>query len=138
MLGFIAFPMPEIFPRYYWLFHSLWHVLLAAGYYELYALIELDGDTVYSKPQRQRHVRAPQHTAKAVQQAMTDPTDVAKLPCNPRLHIASNRDAKVFPASKTNGESADSEASTGTDFDVIDVTALGCLQPSLGVTPLKQ
>ena len=41
-MGFVAFPMPEVFPRHYWLFHSIWHCCLAAGYYELYALIEED------------------------------------------------------------------------------------------------
>ena len=36
----VAFPMPERFPRHYWLFHSLWHVFLSVGYYELYRMIE--------------------------------------------------------------------------------------------------
>lgn len=35
-LGFICFPMPEIYPSSYWLMHSLWHVFLAAGYGLLY------------------------------------------------------------------------------------------------------
>ena len=55
IMGFVAFPMPEIFPRHYWLFHSIWHVCLAAGYYELYALIEQDsqkGQTVRHAEQR--------------------------------------------------------------------------------------
>ncbi|BDA49895.1 hypothetical protein COCOBI_15-0230 [Coccomyxa sp. Obi] len=38
--AFVAFPMPELFPRHYWLFHSLWHAFLGAGYYELYAMLE--------------------------------------------------------------------------------------------------
>lgn len=54
-MGFVAFPMPEVFPRHYWLFHSIWHVCLAAGYYELYALIEQDshkGQTVQRANQK--------------------------------------------------------------------------------------
>ena len=54
-VGFVAFPMPEVFPRHYWLFHSIWHVCLAAGYYELYALIEQDshkGQTVQRANQK--------------------------------------------------------------------------------------
>ena len=58
MLGFIAFPMPELFPRHYWLFHSLWHVLLAAGYYQLYALIETESLAAYKEARRHKHVRA--------------------------------------------------------------------------------
>ncbi len=27
----VAFPMPELFPRHYWVFHSLWHAFLGAG-----------------------------------------------------------------------------------------------------------
>ena len=44
-MGFISFPMPEFFPKHYWLFHSLWHVCLAAGYYELYSLIECENSS---------------------------------------------------------------------------------------------
>ena len=29
--AFVAFPMPSVLPRHYWMFHSIWHVLLAAG-----------------------------------------------------------------------------------------------------------
>ena len=69
MLGFIAFPMPELFPRYYWLFHSLWHVLLAAGYYQLYALIEAESLAAYKEARRQKHVRAKrQYQAKNTRQ----------------------------------------------------------------------
>lgn len=57
MLGFIAFPMPELFPRHYWLFHSLWHVLLAAGYYQLYALIEAESLAAYKEARRQKRVK---------------------------------------------------------------------------------
>ena len=59
--------MPEIFPKHYWLFHSLWHVLLAAGYYELYALIELDSNTLHKKAKK--HSRTKQQTIKADEQA---------------------------------------------------------------------
>ena len=31
MAAFVAFPMPSVLPRHYWMFHSIWHVLLAAG-----------------------------------------------------------------------------------------------------------
>ena len=31
MLGFAAFPMPAVFPSHYWVFHSFWHLFLAAG-----------------------------------------------------------------------------------------------------------
>lgn len=85
VLGFIAFPMPEIFPKHYWLFHSLWHVLLAAGYYELYSLIEFDSNTVYKKTRRQ-HVRAKQRTAKAVEQAINATDADANLPSKVCCH----------------------------------------------------
>lgn len=71
VLGFVAFPMPEIFPKHYWLFHSLWHVLLAAGYYELYALIEFDSNTVYKKAQRHKHVRVKKQTGQSLKQGVT-------------------------------------------------------------------
>ena len=61
MLGFVAFPMPELFPRHYWLFHSLWHVLLAAGYYQLYALIEAESLAAYKEARRHKHVRPKRH-----------------------------------------------------------------------------
>lgn len=56
-MGFIAFPMPELFPRQYWLFHSLWHCFLAAGYYELYALIEQDSLSMQKKRAAQQKSR---------------------------------------------------------------------------------
>ncbi len=71
VLGFVAFPMPEIFPKHYWLFHSLWHVLLAAGYYELYALIEFDSNTVYKKAQQHKRLRAKQQTGPSLKQGVT-------------------------------------------------------------------
>ena len=72
MLGFIAFPMPELFPRHYWLFHSLWHVLLAAGYYQLYALIEAESLAAYKEARRHKHVRAKrQAQAKDTQQNLS-------------------------------------------------------------------
>lgn len=71
VLGFVAFPMPEIFPKLYWLFHSLWHVLLAAGYYELYALIELDSNTVYKRAQQHKHLRAKKQTGQLLKRGMT-------------------------------------------------------------------
>lgn len=40
VLAFIAFPMPELFPRQYWLFHSIWHCLMAEGYVQLYTQLE--------------------------------------------------------------------------------------------------
>lgn len=70
MLGFIAFPMPELFPRHYWLFHSLWHVLLAAGYYQLYALIEAESLAAYKEARRHKHVRGKrQHQANQTRQS---------------------------------------------------------------------
>lgn len=71
VMGFVAFPMPEIFPKHYWLFHSLWHVLLAAGYYELYVLIEFDSNTVYKKAQRHKHLRSKQQNGPSLGQGMT-------------------------------------------------------------------
>ena len=71
VLGFVAFPMPEIFPKHYWLFHSLWHVLLAAGYYELYALIEFDSNTVYKRAQRHKRLRAKKQTGPLLKQRVT-------------------------------------------------------------------
>jgi hypothetical protein len=29
--GFGVFPLPELLPRHYWLFHSLWHMFMADG-----------------------------------------------------------------------------------------------------------
>lgn len=29
--AFTSFPIPELLPRHYWLFHSLWHAFLGAG-----------------------------------------------------------------------------------------------------------
>lgn len=41
-LSFVSFVMPQRMPHQYWLWHSLWHLLLGVGYYELYAqLMEL-------------------------------------------------------------------------------------------------
>ncbi|KAL4423051.1 hypothetical protein ABPG77_002085 [Micractinium sp. CCAP 211/92] len=39
-LGFAAFPMPELFPRQYWLYHSIWHVLMAEAFHLLYYQLE--------------------------------------------------------------------------------------------------
>lgn len=50
--------MPELFPRHYWLFHSLWHVLLAAGYYQLYALIEAESLAAYKEARRHKQSRS--------------------------------------------------------------------------------
>ena len=52
--AFVAFPMPDKFPNHYWLFHSVGHTLLAAGYYILYMLIEHEVNTIY-KPHLAKH-----------------------------------------------------------------------------------
>ena len=50
-LGFFFFPIPEVYPQLYWLFHSLWHVFLAAAYYSLYGgLLEAEGPGSARKP----------------------------------------------------------------------------------------
>lgn len=36
VLGLTCFPLPELFPQLYWLFHSLWHLFMAAGMVEIY------------------------------------------------------------------------------------------------------
>lgn len=36
VLAFSFFVLPEVFTGSYWLFHSLWHVMMAMGYHELY------------------------------------------------------------------------------------------------------
>ncbi|KAI7839621.1 hypothetical protein COHA_006621 [Chlorella ohadii] len=38
--GFAVFPLPELFPNYYWLFHSLWHVFMAEAFHLLYLQLE--------------------------------------------------------------------------------------------------
>ncbi len=111
VLGFVAFPMPEIFPKHYWLFHSLWHVLLAAGYYELYALIEFDSNTVYKKAQRHKHVRAKKQTGQLLKQGVTvseadklGPSQVSSALLNPKTYITIQ---KCHPyISKLNSEMA--------------------------------
>jgi hypothetical protein len=35
-LGFVCFPLPELYPSFYCIAHSLWHCFLAAGYSLLY------------------------------------------------------------------------------------------------------
>ncbi|GAB4814400.1 hypothetical protein N2152v2_001446 [Parachlorella kessleri] len=40
LLGFSFFVLPEIFVGSYWLFHSLWHLMIAIAYYELYQQLE--------------------------------------------------------------------------------------------------
>jgi hypothetical protein len=35
-LGIFVFALPSIQPDRYWLYHSLWHVLMGAGYVDLY------------------------------------------------------------------------------------------------------
>lgn len=115
VLGFIAFPMPEIFPKHYWLFHSLWHVLLAAGYYELYALIEFDSNTVHRKAQQQKHARAKQHTAPAVAEAdSASQVERSLLSTGPMAYQSADKASSV---PRLHADSADSEASSGTDFD---------------------
>ena len=79
--------MPELFPNHYWFFHSLWHLALAGGYYELYALIEYDTNTVYKKARRHRqHVRAKQQTARAVEQAIKK-TDAQQMPQKRKVQV---------------------------------------------------
>ncbi|KAK9805472.1 hypothetical protein WJX72_000199 [[Myrmecia] bisecta] len=38
--SFVSFAMPELYPCQYWFYHSLWHVLLGLGYFELYCMLE--------------------------------------------------------------------------------------------------
>lgn len=115
VLGFVAFPMPEIFPKHYWLFHSLWHVLLAAGYYELYALIELDSNTVYKRAQQYKRLRAKKQTGQLLKHGMTvSKTD--KIGSSQEMRAGQLAD-KESTVPGVNADSADSEASTGTDFD---------------------
>ncbi|PSC69896.1 serine threonine [Micractinium conductrix] len=38
--GFGFFPWPERFPRQYWLYHSLWHICMAKGFYLLFFQLE--------------------------------------------------------------------------------------------------
>jgi hypothetical protein len=40
VFAFVFFPLPEKFPSLYWLFHSLWHLCVAAAFYELYMCLE--------------------------------------------------------------------------------------------------
>ncbi|KAL0045052.1 hypothetical protein WJX82_006549 [Trebouxia sp. C0006] len=133
VLGFVAFPMPEIFPKHYWLFHSLWHVLLAAGYYELYALIEFDSNTVYKKAQRHKHVRAKKQTGQLLKQGMTV-SEADKLGPSQEKRAA-NTESTV---PRVNADSADSEASTGTDFDPSESRLRGVTQPVAGMPVSSQ
>ena len=91
--------MPELFPRHYWLFHSLWHVLLAAGYYELYALIEAESLAAYKEARRHKHVRGkkqrqargtkrnPPEVVKEVALVSEARADVSNCPFNSVLYV---------------------------------------------------
>lgn len=48
VLGLTCFPLPELVPQLYWLFHSLWHVFMAAGVFEVY--MQLSGVTGLKQP----------------------------------------------------------------------------------------
>lgn len=47
-LGLMCFPLPELVPEMYWLFHSLWHIFMAAGIFEVY--LELSSVEGLKKP----------------------------------------------------------------------------------------
>lgn len=129
-LGFIAFPMPELFPRHYWLFHSLWHVLLAAGYYQLYALIEAESLAAYKEARRQKRVRAkrPFWAKEAGKSPVVAKQDLTLLS---EVNAQAQKKRQVFGrpprAPKFQADSADSEESTGTDFDTTET------KPDFGV-----
>ncbi|KDD72393.1 hypothetical protein H632_c3403p0 [Helicosporidium sp. ATCC 50920] len=40
LAAFVVFPLPEVWPLLYWLFHSVWHVCLASAYAHLYRHLE--------------------------------------------------------------------------------------------------
>lgn len=44
----MCFPLPELVPEMYWLFHSLWHIFMAAGIFEVY--LELSSVEGLKKP----------------------------------------------------------------------------------------
>lgn len=71
-LGFAFFPLPELLPRHYWLFHTLWHIFLARGYQLLYQQLEglpdgqqqLDGADAFSPVRRPtKEGTKPRHAA---------------------------------------------------------------------------
>ncbi|KAL0019556.1 hypothetical protein WJX79_000427 [Trebouxia sp. C0005] len=133
VMGFVAFPMPEIFPKHYWLFHSLWHVLLAAGYYELYALIEFDSNTVYKKAQRHKHLRSKQQDGPSLGQGMTvSEADEFGPSQDKRANQLASAEATV---PRVQADSADSEASTGTNFDPSESRLCGGTQPMAAGMP---
>lgn len=41
--AFSCFLMPKKMPHLYWFWHSMWHVFMGLGYYELYSTIEAKG-----------------------------------------------------------------------------------------------
>ena len=47
-LGLTSFPLPELVPEMYWLFHSLWHIFMSAGLFEVY--LELSSVEGLKKP----------------------------------------------------------------------------------------
>lgn len=95
-MGFVAFPMPEIFPNHYWLFHSLWHVFLAAGYYELYALIEQDRLTAQKTPAKQESRNHAARHAKR-QLAIADlPKGASNSSLDSTCELASSQDQMHF------------------------------------------
>ncbi|KAL3151016.1 hypothetical protein ABBQ38_012887 [Trebouxia sp. C0009 RCD-2024] len=123
MLGFIAFPMPELFPRHYWLFHSLWHVLLAAGYYQLYALIEAESLAAYKEARRHKHVRGKrQHQANQTRQSpsVTETHDTLLSEANTDAQDKRQAVGQPSQAHRIQADTADSDYSSGTEFDAAE------------------
>jgi len=57
-LGLLFFPLPEFFPRLYFLFHSLWHLAMAFGIHSLYCLIEKEEEPALPDPREGARVVA--------------------------------------------------------------------------------
>lgn len=48
-LGFASFKLPERQPHLYWFWHSMWHLFMGLGYYELYTQLEKSHPSIEMK-----------------------------------------------------------------------------------------
>ncbi|CAL8465576.1 g5112 [Coccomyxa elongata] len=94
----VAFPMPELFPRHYWLFHSLWHAFLGAGYYELYAMLE-DQPRAHAGRPVSRKGNSPAATSE--EPSMT----ACKRSCSTKFPRTAHQTAHIVARSGTSGDS---------------------------------
>ncbi|DBB06986.1 TPA: hypothetical protein ACH3X1_011578 [Trebouxia sp. C0004] len=103
-----------------------------AGYYELYALIEFDSNTVYNKAQQHKRLRAEQQTGPSLKQGVTV-SEADKI--GPSQEMMAGQLANKESTLPIDADSADSEASTGTDFDLSESRLCRGTQPMVAGVP---